>query len=72
MMVLSYVLSLEWLHATIPSSHRFCFLLLGPIWSNSGLCFSESGQMDSERRRGDGRVLYACAFDHMYAHERER
>jgi hypothetical protein len=28
------------------------FLLLGPIWSNSGLFCSESGQMDSERRRG--------------------
>ncbi len=33
-------------------SPRLFFLLLGPIWSNSGLFFSESGQMDSERRRG--------------------
>jgi hypothetical protein len=32
---------LEWLHATISSSHRVTF---APIWSDSGLLFSESGQ----------------------------
>ncbi len=42
--------SLQLLHATIPSTHIFMFC---PIWSNSGLCFSESGQKDSERRKGE-------------------
>ncbi len=48
-------------------SPRLFFLLLGPIWSNSGLFFSESGQMDSERRRGDKAVgLYFYIYIYIY------
>ncbi len=46
----SYVLSRKWLHATIPSTHRVYF---GPIWSNSGPFFSESGGKYSERKSTD-------------------
>jgi hypothetical protein len=51
-------------------SPRLFVLLLGPIWSNSGLFCSESGQMDSERRRGS-RSLEASAQNYCRDDDRE-
>ncbi len=47
-------------------SPRLFFLLLGPIWSNSGLFCSESGQMDSERRRGNFFLSISILHTQLY------
>ncbi len=52
----------------LPLTASFCFTF-GAIWSNSGLFCSESGQMDSERRRGESTKICVCiAWAHVYVY----